>query len=334
MKKILITGITGMVGSHLADYLISNTNWKIYGACRWRSPTDNILHLANEINKKKRVELKYLDLCDYSSIEKTIKEVKPDIIFHLAAQSFPKASFDLREITYDTNILGTDRLLHVIHKLKINPIIHICSSSEVFGKVKKKFLPISENVPFHPASPYAISKIGTDYIGRYYYEAFKLRILITRMFTHTGPRRGDYFAESSFAKQIASIELGYQKNVVNVGNLKSLRTVADVRDAVRAYYLLVTRKPKFGETYNIGGTYSCTVGQILKYLLKISNLKNTQIKIDKNRLRPIDADLQVPDTSKFKKHTGWKPEIKFNQTMQDLLDYWREKLKYGPYINR
>lgn len=334
MKKILITGITGMVGSHLADYLISNTNWRIYGACRWRSPLDNILHLTNEINKKKRVELKYLDLCDYSSIKKTIKEVKPDIIFHLAAQSFPKASFDLREITFNTNILGTDRLLHVVYELKINPIIHICSSSEVFGKVKKKFLPISENVPFHPASPYAISKIGTDYIGRYYYEAFKLRILITRMFTHTGPRRGDYFAESSFAKQIASIELGYQKNILNVGNLKSLRTIADVRDAVRAYYFLVTKKPKFGETYNIGGSYSCTVGEILKYLLKISNLKNTQIKIDKNRLRPIDADLQVPDTSKFKKYTGWKPEIKFNQTMQDLLDYWRDKLKYGPYINR
>lgn len=334
MKKILITGITGMVGSHLADYLISNTNWRIYGACRWRSPTDNILHLANEINKKNRVELEYLDLCDYSSIEKTIKKIKPNIIFHLAAQSFPKASFDQREITFDTNILGTDRLLHVIHKLKINPIIHICSSSEVFGKVNKKFLPISENVPFHPASPYAISKIGTDYIGRYYHEAFKLRILITRMFTHTGPRRGDYFAESSFAKQIASIELGFQKNVVNVGNLKSLRTVADVRDAVRAYYLLVTKKPKFGETYNIGGSYSCTVEQILKYLLKISKLKNTQIKIDKNRLRPIDADLQVPDASKFKKHTGWKPEIKFDQTMQDLLDYWRDKLKYGPFINR
>ena len=334
MKKALITGITGMVGSHLADFLIKNTNWKIFGACRWRSPTDNIVHLFSEINKKKRIELKYMDLSDYNSIEKTINSTQPDYIFHLAAQSFPKASFDLREITFDTNILGTDRLLHIIHKLKINPIIHICSSSEVFGKVKKNFLPINEDVPFHPASPYAISKIGTDYIGRYYYEAFKLRILITRMFTHTGPRRGDYFAESSFAKQIASIELGYQKNVVNVGNLKSLRTFADVRDAVRAYYLLVTKKPKFGETYNIGGSYSCTVGEMLKYLLKISKTKNTKIKIDKARLRPIDADLQVPDTRKFRKHTRWKPQIKFEQTMQDLLDYWRDKLRYGPFINR
>ena len=154
------------------------------------------------------------------------------------------------------------------------------------------------------------------------------------MFTHTGPRRGDYFAESSFAKQIASIELGYQKNIISVGNLKSLRTIADVRDAVRAYHLLVTKKPQYGEVYNIGGNFSCTVGEILKYLLKISKIKNTKIKIDKNRLRPIDADLQLPDTRKFKKHTGWKPQIKFKQTMQDLLDYWRHKLKNGPFINR
>ena len=154
------------------------------------------------------------------------------------------------------------------------------------------------------------------------------------MFTHTGPRRGDYFAESSFAKQIASIELGYQKNIISVGNLKSLRTIADVRDAVRAYHLLVTKKPQYGEVYNIGGNFSCTVGEILKYLLKISKIKNTKIKIDKNRLRPIDADLQLPDTRKFKKHTGWKPQIKFKQTMQDLLDYWRHKLKNGPFVNR
>ena len=334
MKKILITGITGMVGSHLADYLFLNTKWKIYGACRWRSPTDNISHLVQEINSKKRIFLEYMDLTDYSSIENCLKKIKPDIVFHLAAQSFPKASFDLREVTYDTNILGTDRLLHSILKLKLNPIIHVCSSSEVFGRVKKKDLPIKENNSFHPASPYAISKIGTDLIGKYYHEAYGLKILITRMFTHTGPRRGDYFAESSFAKQIASIELGYQKKEVLVGNLNSLRTISDVRDAVRAYYLLVTKKPKFGESYNIGGVYSCKVGELLKYLIKISSEKNIKIKIDKAKLRPLDADLQVPDTRKFRKHYGWKPKIKFEKTMSDLLNYWRAKLKNGPFINR
>ncbi len=334
MKKALITGVTGMVGSHLADYLLTNTSWKIFGACRWRSPIENIQHLNKRINLGDRVDLEYLDLADYTSIYDALKKIKPDYIFHLAAQSFPKASFQMRETTYNTNILGTDRLLYAVTQLKIKPIIHICSSSEVFGRVKKKDLPINENNSFHPASPYAISKIGTDFIARYYFEAFGLKVLTTRMFTHTGPRRGDYFAESSFAKQIASIELGYQKNEIKVGNLKSLRTVADVRDAVRAYYLLVTKKPKFGEAYNIGGSYSCTVGEILKYLLKISKIKNTKIKIDKNRLRPIDADLQLPDIRKFKNHTGWKPQIKFEQTMRDLLNYWREKLKYGPFINR
>ena len=334
MKKALITGVTGMVGSHLADYLLTNTSWKIFGACRWRSPIENIQHLNKRINLGDRVDLEYLDLADYTSIYDALKKIKPDYIFHLAAQSFPKASFQMRETTYNTNILGTDRLLYAVTQLKIKPIIHICSSSEVFGRVKKKDLPINENNSFHPASPYAISKIGTDFIARYYFEAFDLKVLTTRMFTHTGPRRGDYFAESSFAKQIASIELGYQKNVISVGNLNSLRTIADVRDAVRAYYLLVTKKPKFGESYNIGGNYSCSVKEILKYLIKISNIKNTKIRIDKNRLRPIDADLQIPDTSKFRKHTGWRPQIKFEKTMYDLLSYWRSKLKNGEFLNR
>ena len=334
MKKALITGFTGMVGSHLADLLLTKKNWKIYGACRWRSPLDNVKHLINKINKK-HIKLTYFDLNDYSSIKKSIEDVRPDYIFHLAAQSFPKASFDLREHTYDTNILGTDRLLHCIKQTKIDPVIHICSSSEVFGRVKKKDLPIKENNSFHPASPYAISKIGTDLIGRFYYEAYNMKILITRMFTHTGPRRGDYFAESSFAKQIALIEKGYQKKEIYVGNLKSLRTVADVRDAVNAYYILVTKKPQFGESYNIGGSYSCSVGDILKYLLNLSKVKNIKIIKDKNRFRPIDADLQIPDISKFKKHTGWMPQIKFEKTMIDLLNYWRRRiLLSGPDINR
>lgn len=334
MKKALITGFTGMVGSHLADLFLAKKKWKIYGACRWRSPLDNVKHLIDKINKKK-INTTYFDLNDYSSIKKSIENIRPDYVFHLAAQSFPKASFDLRENTYDTNILGTDRLLHSIKKTKIDPIIHICSSSEVFGRVKKKDLPIKENNSFHPASPYAISKIGTDLVGKFYYEAYNMKVLITRMFTHTGPRRGDYFAESSFAKQIALIENGYQKKNIYVGNLKSLRTVADVRDAVNAYYMLVTTKPQFGETYNIGGSYSCSIGDILKYLLNLSTVKNIKIIKDKNRFRPIDADLQIPDTSKFRKHTGWKPQIKFEKTMLDLLNYWRKRIsESGPDINR
>ena len=323
MKKILITGISGMVGSHLADYILKKTNWKIIGGCRWRSPLNNILHLSDKINTGK-VKLRYFDLNDYSSIYKVISEEKPDLISHLAAQSFPKSSFDEREITYNTNILGTDRLLDVVRKCKINPIIHICSSSEIFGRVKKKDLPIGEENHFHPASPYAISKIGTDLIARFYYEAYNLKIITTRMFTHTGPRRSDFFAESSFAKQIALIENKLQKKYLYVGNLNSLRTIADVRDAVDAYFKILSKPFKYGEAYNIGGKYSCKISDIAKYLISLSKVKNIQIKVDKNRIRPIDADLQIPNTRKFIKHYKWKPKIKYEETMIDLLNYWRD----------
>lgn len=328
-KKALITGITGMVGSHLADFLLKKKDWTVVGVCRWRSPLDNIKHLISKSEKKNsNIIFDYADLNDYSSLLEIMKKYKPDYIFHLAAQSFPKASFNMPNVTFDTNISGTYRLLDTVVKTNIKPIIHVCSSSEVFGRVPREKLPINEECSFHPASPYAISKVGTDLIGRFFFEAYDLKILTTRMFTHTGPRRSDFFAESSFAKQIAMIENFENIDTVYVGNLNSLRTIADVRDAVRAYFMLVTIKPNFGEVYNIGGNTSMTVKEILNYLISISTKKNKiKIKIDKKRLRPIDADLQVPDVSKFKNHTGWKPMLNYKKTLKDLLDYWREKVK-------
>lgn len=328
-KRALITGITGMVGSHLADYLLTNTDWDIYGMCRWRSPMDNVEHLLDKVNKKDRVFFLYGDLNDFGSLLNVLQEVKPDYVFHLAAQSYPKTSFESPIETLNTNILGTCRLLEAIRKLDINSTIHVCASSEVFGRVPKEKLPIHEDVMFHPASPYAISKTGTDLIGRFYAESYKMKVMTTRMFTHTGPRRGDVFAESTFAKQIAMIEKDLLPPVVKVGNLDSLRTWADVRDAVRAYYMLVTVNPVAGEYYNIGGIYSCTVGDMLKYLLSLSTRENIKIEMDTERLRPLDADLQVPDTGKFQRHTGWKTEIPFEKTMRDLLNYWRERVGKG-----
>jgi len=207
--KVLITGITGMVGSHLADFLLENTDWDIFGMCRWRSPLDNVEHLIDRANKKDRVYFIYGDLCDYISLQNAVDESKPDYVFHLAAQSYPTTSFTSPLQTLDTNILGTERLLETLRKCKgIDPVIHVCSSSEVFGRVPREKLPINEECSFHPASPYAISKIGTDMIGRFHAEAYGQKVLVTRMFTHTGPRRGDVFAESTFAKQIAMIEYG------------------------------------------------------------------------------------------------------------------------------
>lgn len=327
MKTAFITGITGMVGSHLAEYLIENTDWDIVGLIRWRSPLDNINGLIENINNKHRVRLVYGDLNDSLSMDTAIKENKPDYVFHLAAQSFPKTSFTAPLDTMNINIQGTTRLLEACKKYVPDAVIHVCASSEVFGRVPKEKLPIDEECSFHPASPYAISKVGTDLVGRFYAEAYNMNVMTTRMFTHTGPRRGDVFAESTFAKQIAMIEAGHIEPVVKVGNLKSLRTIADVRDAVRAYYMLVTVNPTPGQYYNIGGTYTCEISDVLNQLLSMSPMRE-QIKIvtDPDRLRPIDADLQVPNTEKFRLHTGWKPEISFETTMRDLLNYWRERV--------
>jgi GDPmannose 4,6-dehydratase len=330
VTKAFITGITGMVGSHLADYLLENTKWDIYGMCRWRSPLDNVQHLLQRANDKDRVFFLNADLNDQMSLLHAVKGVQPDYVFHLAAQSYPKTSFNAPDDTYNTNILGTGRLLDALRQCDTDPVIHVCASSEVFGRVPKEKLPIDEECSFHPASPYAISKIGTDMIGRYHAEAYGQKIMTTRMFTHTGPRRGDVFAESSFAKQIAMIENGMIPPVIKVGNLDSLRTFADVRDAVRAYHMLVTINPIPSQYYNIGGQHVCTIREMLEHLISLSSMNNQiKVELDSERLRPIDADLQVPDTTKFEKHTGWKPEIPFEQTMIDLLNYWRSRVERG-----
>ena len=321
--RALITGISGMVGSHLADYLLENTDWEIYGMMRWRSPLDNIEHILDKI------KFVYADLHDDGAIRKAVNDSKPDYVFHLAAQSYPGTSFDSPCDTLDTNIQGTVRLLEALKET--HATIHVCASSEVYGRTK--VMPITELTPFHPASPYAISKVGTDLAARYYAEAYGMNIMTTRLFTHTGPRRGDVFVESTFAKQIAMIEAGQMRPILKVGNLNSMRTWMDVRDAVRAYYLLLTVNPRKGEVYNIGGNHSCTVGDMMTTLLSLSSTRIT-VEQDPARMRPIDADNQVPDCTKFMNHTGWKPQIPFQQTMSDLLNYWRERVKTRSFLPR
>lgn len=331
MQRCLITGVTGMVGSHLVDLLLKNTDWEVYGMCRWRSPLDNVEHLLDRANRHDRVHFVHGDLNDYISLANAIREAKPDYVFHLAAQSYPKTSFTSPIETLNTNILGTERLLEALRQQPgIDPVIHVCASSEVFGRVPREKLPIDEECTFHPASPYAISKVGTDLVGRFHAEAYGQKVMTTRMFTHTGPRRGDVFAESTFAKQIAMIEAELIPPVVKTGNLDSLRTWSDVRDAVRAYYMLVTVNPVPGGYYNIGGSFSCSVGDMLRHLVSLSTRRDDiRVETETERLRPIDADLQVPDTRKFQEHTGWAPEIPFEKTMLDLLEYWRQRVKTG-----
>ncbi len=338
MKQIncLISGVTGMVGSHLVDFLIENTKWNIYGICRWRSPIENIENHINLINNGERLFLHYCDIRDLEALQNIFKNNNFDYIFHLAAQSYPQTSFISPTDTYETNIIGTQNILSCVKNFSPNSVVHICSSSEVFGRVSKEEVPINEKCRFHPASPYAISKCGTDLIGQYFAEAYKLNIQITRMFTHTGPRRGDVFMESSFAKQIALLEKGFIEGPIKVGNLNSLRTIADVRDAVRAYYLLVTVNPVPGGIYNIGGTHTMTVQEILEFLISISSLKEINYEVDRERLRPIDADLQIPDMSKFQEKTGWEPLISYEKTLSDLLEFWRNKVikSHGKFLTR
>jgi GDP-mannose 4,6-dehydratase len=318
--KVLITGITGMVGSHLADYIVENhPDVEIFGLVRWRSPLDNIRKSLDNIT------LIQGELRDLSSMIKVIDEVRPDRIFHLAAQSFVPTSYHSPGDTFAVNINGSVNLLDAVRNIGIDPMIHMCSSAEVYGQVDETMIPITENTPFNPASPYAVSKVGQDLLGRQYYITYGMKIIRTRMFTHSGPRRGDFFAESSFAKQIAEIELGVIPNPVKVGNLESIRTYADVRDAVRAYWVLLEHCT-LGAVYNIGGERTLSIGEMFDILKSLAKVP-IEYAVDPKLLRPADVTLQIPESGKFNDKTGWKPVYSLETTLEDLLNYHRERTK-------
>ena len=335
-KKILITGITGQVGSQLADYILDNTQYDVVGMMRWQEQLDNLHHLTERINKKDRISVYYADLNDYASIMRMLKDIRPDFISHLAAQSYPKTSFNIPIETLQTNIIGTASLLENIRQMKesdgYDPVVHVCSSSEVYGKATPGVL-LGEDTPFHGASPYSISKIGTDYLGRFYGEAYGIRTFITRMGTHSGPRRSDVFFESTVAKQIALIEAGYQEPILKVGNLASTRTFQDARDAVRAYFMLLEESAKgnikCGDYFNIAGDEGFQLPEVIKILLDMSTRKDIKIVTDEERLRPIDANYQMFDNAKIHSVINWKPEIPALKMFADLLDHWRSEIAKG-----
>lgn len=333
---VLITGITGQVASQLADFILEKTSYDVIGMMRWQEPMDNLYHLTERINSKDRISLYYADLNDYSALARMLKTVRPDYISHLAAQSYPKTSFDIPIETLQTNIIGTANLLEAIRQQReadgYDPVVHVCSSSEVYGRAKPG-LPLAEDTPFHGASPYSISKIGTDYLGRFYGEAYGLRTFVTRMGTHSGPRRSDVFFESTVAKQIALIEAGYQEPVIRVGNLSSTRTFQDARDAVRAYFLLLEAsaqgKIACGEYFNIAGEEAFQLPEVIEILLSFSTRKDITVVTDQERLRPIDADYQMFDNTKIRAAIDWKPDIPARKMFADLLDHWRSEIAKG-----
>lgn len=313
--RVLITGVTGFVGSHLAEYLLQRDGVEIWGTIRWRSKTDNIDHIRD------RITLCECDLRDLSSIRNLIETSVPDYIVHLAAQSFVPTSWHTPNETLTTNINGTLNIFEAVRSLGMHPRIHVAGSSEEYGLVFAEELPIRETNALRPLSPYAVSKVATDLLGYQYFMSYKLDVIRTRAFNHTGPRRGDVFAESNFAKQISEVEAGVRPPVIKVGNLDTVRDFTDVRDMVKAYWM-VLRHGKPGEVYNICSETGVPIREVLDILLELSST-SVKIEADPVRLRPSDVPRLVGDCSMFRDATGWRPQIPLRQTLADLLDYWR-----------
>jgi GDP-4-dehydro-6-deoxy-D-mannose reductase len=317
-KRAFITGITGFVGSHLAELLLAK-NFEVYGIKRWRSKTENIDHIIEKLH------LREADMRDGHSLFEVIKEVKPHYIFHLAAQSFVPTSWKAPSDTMETNAVGTINLLEAVRKVAIDPAIQIAGSSEEYGLVYPDEVPIKETNPLRPLSPYGVSKVAADKLGFQYHRSYGMRIVVTRSFNHTGPRRGEVFVTSNFAKQIVEIEKGKREPIIRVGNLEAQRDFSDVRDVVRAYWLSL-EKGDYGDCYNICSGKPRVIKDILDLHLKNSEVKDIKIEEDPSRMRPSDVQILHGDCSKLMNKTGWKQEIPFEKTMNDLMDYWRRRL--------
>ncbi|MGD8331278.1 MAG: GDP-mannose 4,6-dehydratase [Acidobacteriota bacterium] len=318
--KVLITGITGFVGSHLAEYCLAlDEPVEIVGICRWRSRRENIEHLGDA------VRLCECDLRDASSVHKLLAEVRPQRIFHLAAQSYVPSSWNAPAETITTNVIGQLNIFEAMRELQLDAPIQIAGSSEEYGLVHPEEAPITEDNPLRPLSPYAVSKVAQDTLAYQYFKSYGLPAIRTRAFNHTGPRRGDVFVTSNFAKQIVAIEAGLHEPVIEVGDLTPERDFTDVRDIVRAYWLCLEHCTP-GEVYNIASGKAYRIQQVLDMLLSHSDI-DIEVRVDPARLRPSDVPLLLGDNSKFCEATGWKPEIPFEQTAKDLLDYWRERVR-------
>ena len=317
--RALITGITGFAGSHLAEHILAeHPDVEVFGTFRWRSRMDNVEHLD------RKIKLLETDLRDYSSMHRALDLSRPDYIFHLAAQSFVPASWTAPTETLVTNITGQTNLFEAIRSLQLDPVVQIACSSEQYGLVLPNEVPIKETNPLRPLSPYAVSKVAQDYLGYQYFQSYGLKAIRTRGFNHTGPRRGQVFVTSNFCSQVAAIELGLQEPVIRVGNMEAIRDFTDVRDMVRAYWLAVT-KAKPGEVYNIATGRGIHIREMLDLVLSFSRVK-VRTEVDPERLRPSDVEILIGDSSKFRADTGWEPRIPFEQTVRDLLDYWRKVL--------
>jgi GDP-4-dehydro-6-deoxy-D-mannose reductase len=324
--RVVITGIGGFVGSHLADFLLQSYPGKltIHGICNSKNQT-NLAHLAGN----PELILHHQNLEETAALTATLGEIDPAYIFHLAARSFPGASINTPVQTLNTNINITLSLFEAIRQAGLTGKVRLLNagSGDTYGFIEPEDLPIKETTPFRPGNPYAVSKIAQEMLGYQYFRSYKIRIYNTRAFNHLGPRLSDALAPGAFARQIAEAEAGIIKPVLLVGNLDSQRDFTDVRDIVRAYWLALNSPECLpGEPYNLCSGQSRSIKEMLDKLLAHSACQ-LEIKPDVNRLRPSDIPIVRGDASKFQQATGWQPRISFDQSLLDLLNYWRERMK-------
>ena len=304
----------------MAEYIVNNhPEVEVHGIARWHSVSEknNLENIADKATVHES------DLNDLSSIVRVLKEVKPDGIFHLASHANVRASFINPIAVLSNNILGTANLFEAVRLAEIDPVIQLCSTSEVYGQVDPKNVPIKEDCPINPSNPYAVSKLAQDALAYTFFKSYGMKIIRTRMFAYLNPRRSDLFA-TSFATQVAKIEAGLQKELRH-GNLDSTRTLIDVRDAMASYWVAL-EKCRFGEVYNIGGSTIITVGDFLTLLKKKAKCEIPS-SVDPALLRPTDVTLQIPDVSKFQNETGWKPKYSFEESVGFLLEHCRSEVK-------
>ncbi len=320
--RILITGITGFVGSHLAEYALGR-GVDVFGSMRWRSKTEHIEGLRD------RVTLIESDLRDLLSVRTVLEQSRPDFIIHLAAQSFVAASWQTPVETFHTNVVSQLNLFEVMRQLGSSARFLVIGSSEEYGLVEPQELPIRETNPLRPLSPYAVSKVAQDLMGWQYFRSYGMHIVRARAFNHSGPRRGETFATSNFAKQIAEMEAGLREPVVHVGDLKPTRDFSDVRDIVHGYWLLLERGTP-GEVYNLCSGVDWSIERVLNFLIGQSTLPHIEIRQDPARLRPSDVQVLRGSRQKIESALGWRTTIPLEQTLTDLLDYWRRRIGSRP----
>jgi len=339
--RVLITGITGFAGSHVMDFLLAeHPEVEIYGIYRRRSRLDHIVHVADRLKMiepgvasidtlekaldSSKINIIDCDLLDAFSTHKLIGAVRPDRIFHLAAQSHVPTSWNAPAATLEANILGQLNLFEAVRQAGIDPLIQVAGSSEEYGMVYPDEVPMKESNPLRPLSPYAVSKVAQEMLAYQYHQSYGLKTIVSRGFNHSGPRRGENFVDSSFARQIALIEKGLQEPVIYVGDLASKRDFTDVRDMVRAYWLLLDKCTP-GDVYNIGSENTRSMREVLDMLLSLTRV-DVEVCVDPTRLRPSDVKILWADCSRFKEATGWQARIPYEQTLRDLLDYWRARV--------